>query len=104
MPGPKPVKAQINNAVLVENFRGEGGGILHCPPIRSGRKGVTFAFIRKGSRVTFSTAVQHSADTFTKKIGTKTAIGHFHEGHTVTLPVGTSRRTVNFLLDLWYAQ
>lgn len=79
---------EIDNTELVETFRSEGGRLYHARPYGSGRRGVTFAFKIKGSRVEFATAVQHRNDTFTKKIGTKTAIDHFHAGKTVLLPLG----------------
>ena len=73
-----PVKVKpepINNTDLVNKFRAEGGGIFHVRPVFS-RRGVTIAYRLKSSRVEFATAVQHGADDFTKKIGTKTAIEH----------------------------
>lgn len=87
-PNPEPKPEPIDNTELVEQFRAEGGRIYHALPYHSGRRGVTFAFKVKGGRVEFATAVQHRNDTFTKKIGTKTAIEHFHAGKTVFLPLG----------------
>lgn len=82
-------REKINNTEAVEAFRAEGGGIIHLNPNDTFTRGVTFAYIHKGNRLTFSTAVQHKNDTFTKRIGTKTALDHFHEGKTVTLPINS---------------
>lgn len=94
----------INNTEIVEAFRTEGGMILHFRPWRMNRnsqytRGMTVAFKRFGSRVEVATAVQHRNDTFSKKLGTKTAIEHFKAGKTVTLPV-SSKGAVS---DLRYA-
>jgi len=96
---PKAEKIKIDNSLDVEAFRREGGQILHIRPKKfaSGQRGVTFAFIHKSSRVTFSTAVQHRDDDFTKKIGTKTALEHFKAGQTVTLPLSNSESAVKAL-------
>lgn len=83
----EPVE-EIDNTELVETFRAEGGRLYHARPFGSGRRGVTFAFKIKGSRIEFATAVQHRNDTFTKKVGTRTAIEHFHAGKTVFMPLG----------------
>lgn len=88
IPNSEPKPDPIDNTELVEQFRAEGGRIFHALPYNSGRRGVTFAFKLKGGRIEFATAVQHRNDTFTKKIGTKTAIEHFHAGRTVFLPLG----------------
>lgn len=82
----KPVKLVINNTELVTRFRAEGGGIFHIRPEKPQDRGITVAFKLKNSRVTFATAVQHRDDSFTKKIGTKTAIEHFDAGQVVTVP------------------
>lgn len=82
------VEDKIDNTELVETFRSEGGKLFHARPFGTGRRGITFAYKVKGSRIEFATAVQHRNDTFTKKVGTKTAIEHFHEGKTVVLPLG----------------
>lgn len=80
--------APINNSDLVEEFRREGGHIVHYRGNRHSNnlRGVTFAYKLNNGRIEFSTAVQHKNDTFTKKIGTKTAIEHFREGKTIILP------------------
>jgi hypothetical protein len=90
LPTPKTKPEPIDNTSLVNDFRASGGQILHVPP-RQGRRGVTAAFRILNSRIELATAVQHRADTFTKKIGTRTAIAHFHAGHTIFLPI--SRQT-----------
>lgn len=97
-----PVKIKpepINNTDLVNKFRAEGGGIFHVRPVFS-RRGVTIAYRLKSSRVEFANAVQHGADDFTKKIGTKTAIEHFLAGKTVTMP--TRAKTATDLHELLY--
>ena len=81
----------IDNTELIAQFRSEGGQILHIRPRKLGyengyTRGMTVAFKQKGSRIEISTAVQHRNDSFTKKIGTRTAITHFHAGKTVILP------------------
>lgn len=81
----------IDNTELVLGFRKEGGSIMHVRPHgafpEGTTRGLTVAFKKKGGRIEIATAVQHRADDFTKKIGTKTAIDHFRAGKTVTLPV-----------------
>lgn len=84
----------INNTELVAAFREEGGSILHIRPREYANlrtRGLTVAFKLKSGRVELATAVQHRADDFTKKVGTKTAIEHFHAGKTVTLPLRGER-------------
>lgn len=76
----------INNTELVNQFRAEGGNILHIRPDDFGSRGLTIAYKLKSSRVEIATAVQHRNDAFTKKVGTKVAIEHFLAGKTVTLP------------------
>lgn len=86
--GPKP--APINNTDLVKDFRGVGGSIVHCQSRDRKGKSVTFAFVAKRNRVEVATAVTHTNDSFAKKMGTKTAIEHFKEGKTITLPMNNS--------------
>jgi hypothetical protein len=85
IPTPKPKPEPIDNTQLVKDFRSMGGRILHCHPAFK-RRGITFAFVQKGSRIEVATAVQHRSDDFTKKIGTKVAIEHFNKGKTIFLP------------------
>lgn len=91
--GPKP--EPIDNTDAVAAFRAEGGHIVHQLPVRLGNgswtRGVTFAFKLKGGRVQIATAVQHRADVFTKKIGTKTALEHFYDGQVITLPTSVNK-------------
>lgn len=82
----KPAKVAIDNTELVTRFRAEGGGIFHIRPEKPQDRGITVAYKMKNSRITFATAVQHRDDSFTKKIGTKTAIEHFDAGQVVTAP------------------
>ena len=77
---------RINNDEAVAQFRNAGGNIIHVRPELPEDRGMTFAYVRQGSRIVFSTAVQHRADVFTKKMGTRIAIEHFLQGKTVTLP------------------
>ncbi|QDP50578.1 MAG: hypothetical protein Tp1125DCM00d2C21254131_19 [Prokaryotic dsDNA virus sp.] len=82
----KKVKTDpIDNTELVEEFRKEGGNIFHVREDEQHR-GVTFAYKVKGRRIEIATALTHTVDTFTKKVGTKTAIDHFHNGNTIFLP------------------
>lgn len=90
-------KVTINNTELVEAFRAEGGKILHVRPTPYHR-GVTFAYEHQGGRLTFSTAVQHVSDTFTKKEGTRLAIERFSMGQCVTLPVKGKSSDINGIL------
>jgi len=88
---PKAKPDPINNTDLITRFRAEGGGIFHVRPEGDRKRGITVAYKDKGSRIEFSTSVQHRADTFSKKIGTKLAIEHFDGGHTVVVPFNRSR-------------
>ena len=83
---PANTREKLNNSELVEEFRASGGRIYHHRPSPSGARGVTFAFVQRGSRMEVSSAVQHRNDTFTKKIGTRLAIEHFRAGKTILLP------------------
>ncbi len=92
-------KVILNNTEVVEAFANEGGRILHIRPT-GGNRGITFAYKRKGGRVTFATAVQHRHDDFTKKMGTKTALEHFWEGKTVSLPISGKNADVVYNLKI----
>jgi hypothetical protein len=81
---PKP---KINNTEIVTALRADGGGIVHCRPSSKSDKGFTTAYIRKGRRLIVTTAVQHSADTFSKKVGTKVAIERLRAGNCIVLPL-----------------
>lgn len=81
--------APIDNTALVRHFLDEGGRVMHFrPDMRDGRvtRGMTLAYKQKSGRIEIATAVQHRSDTFCKKLGTKTALGHFLEGKTVAMP------------------
>lgn len=97
----KPV---INNEALVAEFRDGGGSVLHVRPERlhgdkaTWTRGMTLAYVQKGGRIEVATSVTHRSDSFTKKVGTKTAIEHFHAGKTVFLPVRTKKWLVSDLL------
>lgn len=86
----KPVKEHIDNTEAVAAHRANGGGLFHVRPRRRGNgnwaRGFSVAYKVKGSRIEFATSVQHRADVFCKKVGTKVALQHFNEGKTVTLP------------------
>ena len=99
---PKKEKVRIDNTELVTTFRAEGGGIYHRRP-KGKERGFTVAYKLKGRRVTFATSVQHSADTFTKKIGTLKAIEAFHAGRVVTLPlrVKSTSTTLHAMFSWW---
>lgn len=88
-------KAKINNDELITRFRAEGGNIVHIRPDQHSyttrKRGLTVAYKVKSGRIEFSTAVQHRHDTFTKRIGTKTAIEHFDAGHVVAIPFDSVR-------------
>lgn len=99
----KPEREQINNKEAVGQFRATGGRILHFRPSFVRSRGFSVAFVHKGGRITFSTALQHRADDFTKKMGTKTALEHFLEGKTVTLPLGNAECPINALRNLMYS-
>lgn len=97
-----PKRPHINNAELVEEFRGLGGRLLHVRP-NTWRRGVTFAYIAKGRRVEVASALTHTNDGFEKKMGTKTAIEHFREGKTIHLPVGTGLTAFDVITGLKHA-
>jgi hypothetical protein len=80
---PKP---KIDNTALVEAFRKEGGGVMHFVPGKYRRRGMTVAFIPKGSRVVVATSMAHPNDAFSKKMGTKTAIENFAAGKCIVMP------------------
>ena len=101
----KPAVEHIDNTKLVEDWRAEGGSIFHFRPEHRNkihrRRGVTIAFKAKGTRVELASACQHSSDTFTKRIGTKTAIEHFKAGKTITLPVRRGMTAMDFISCLF---
>ena len=80
---PKP---HIDNTALVEAFRKEGGGVMHFVPGKYRRRGMTVAFIPKGSRIVVATSLTHPNDAFSKKMGTKTAIENFAAGKCIVIP------------------
>jgi hypothetical protein len=84
----KPIVEKIDNTELVSTFHAEGGRVVHVRPDH-GKRSMTVAYKLKGSRIEFATSVQNRHDTFTKKIGTKLAIEHFHQGKTVIFPFST---------------
>ena len=87
----KAPRGVIDNTKIVEDFRLRGGRILHVhDPLG---RGMTLAFIPRSGRVEVATSVQHRNDSFTKKIGTKTAIEHFDAGKTVNLPIISKKVT-----------
>lgn len=92
----KPVKEHIDNTEAVTAHRANGGGLFHIRPRRlpSGKwtRGFTVAYKVKGSRIEFATSVQHRADVFCKKVGTKVALQHFNDGKTVTMPFSAMER------------
>lgn len=87
----------INNTELMVGFRAEGGGLFHVRPEKipfsNGKytRGMTVAYKVLSGRIELATAVQHRNDSFTKKIGTLTAIDHFRKGKTVCIPVRDNR-------------
>ncbi len=89
----------IDNTAIVEAFRLGGGRLFHALPSKN-RRGVTFAYVVKKSRVEIATGVQHRHDPFTKKVGTKNAIEHFLAGHTIHLPLGKDKHVTPLLTML----
>lgn len=89
----------INNTDIVEAFRANGGRLFHALP-KGKRRGVTFAYIVKKSRIEIATGVQHRHDPFTKKVGTKNAIEHFNAGKTINLPLGKDMHVTPLLTML----
>jgi hypothetical protein len=71
-----------------------GLSIVHIRPYEAiGHKGMTFAFRRVNQNVMeVSTAILHRNDTFTKRTGSKVAIGNFTAGKTVFLPILGGRK------------
>lgn len=92
----KPAKVHIDNTEAVTAHRANGGGLFHVRPRRRGdgkwTRGFTVAYKVKGGRIEFATSVQHRADVFCKKVGTKVALQHFNEGKTVTMPFSAMKR------------
>lgn len=86
----------INNTEIVELFRATGGRLFHALP-NGKRRGVTFAYVVKNSRIMIATGVQHRHDTFTKKVGTKKAIEHFFAGKMINLPLGKDTHVTTML-------
>ncbi len=102
IPEPKVKPVPIDNTDLVNAFRLKGGMIVHVNPTKYHR-GVTFAFIaHKSSRVEVASAVQHRADVFTKKMGTKNAIEHFNQGKTMVLPLRSGIHPIDVLKSMTY--
>lgn len=95
----KEKPAPINNTELVEEFRQEGGRIVHFRDDGQ-QRGTTFAYRLKGKRVEIATALTHTVDTFTKKVGTKVAIEHFRAGKTVFLPVRYPENIIHTLRSI----
>jgi|ERR1044072_6832586 hypothetical protein len=94
----RPAKIEpIDNTELVSQFHDCGGKLLHIRPA-DGKRGMTFAYRVKGSRIELATAVQHRNDDFTKKMGTKTAIEHFVAGKTVFFPFDKNYRATDMLI------
>jgi len=103
IPAPKPKPEPINNTDLVTAARAEGIYIYHARPLMKGERGISFAYRAKRNRIEFSTAVQHGADDFTKKVGTKLALERFNEGKTVFLPrFSANVRPTHILQNLLY--
>ena len=93
---------KIDNTQLVNDFRARGGRVVHCRATYETDRAVTVTYIDHGNRMEISTAVQHSADDFTKKVGTKLAIERFNEGKTVVLPRKRSSKPSQALRDMAY--
>lgn len=95
IPASKPKPDPINNSELVTGFRAGGGKIFHLRPddYRTiggrPRRGMTVAFVIRSGHVELATAVQHRSDVFARKVGTRTAIQHFQQGKTISLPITT---------------
>lgn len=103
---PAKVKPEpIDNTELVLAFRAEGGNVLHIRPVHYGSglvsRGMSIAFKVKSGRVELATSLQHRSDSFTKKLGTKTAINHFLAGKTIVVPVPKYQGVVPTLRDLF---
>lgn len=93
------VKVKIDNTADVEAFRAEGGGLFHVLPTGR-RRGMTVAYKVKSRRVEIATSVQHSHDTFTRKIGTKVALEHFKAGKIIVLPFDGDIRNLRWFFDV----
>lgn len=83
---------RINNA---ERLKASGLRIVHILPRNNGnlyprdRLGMTVAYrpvFRRPSVIEVSTALCRKGDVFSRKMGTKTAIENFQNGHTVFIP------------------
>lgn len=92
IPPAKPKPEPIDNSILVTEFRAQGGKVLHFNPNEYGSarsRGMTVAFVVRSGHIELATAVQHRIDAFTRKMGTRTAIQHFQQGKTISLPLAS---------------
>lgn len=102
--------AEVAKGIKDETEIGDGGGgcidntellassglrILHVRPYefqfgsikQTVHNGMTLAYKINRRTIEVATAVCHRVDTFTKKVGTKTAIEHFQAGKTILVPI-----------------
>ena len=80
------MKTDINNQQLLAD---SGLKIVHVRGRFPGDHDITVAYkppLHEGHSFEIATAITHPKDTFTKKIGTKTAIENFQAGRAVRVP------------------
>jgi hypothetical protein len=81
---------KIDNTDALAN---SGLTVVHCNAnaiygTGNGYRAITIAYEQiNRSHLRISTAVTHRTDTFTKKVGTKTALANFAKGNTVVIPL-----------------
>jgi hypothetical protein len=99
---PKAPKVKINNT---NSLREQGLSVVHFNTNFLDThitRPVTIVYKMKNRNVIeMATAVCHSADIFTKKVGTKTAIQNFYEGKTIMLPYFKDSRPSDFIQSLF---
>lgn len=105
----RPITEKINNSALLA---GTDARIVHIRKneaiqLQEGQepldqllanRELTIAYKRHGNNIVeIATAITHSQDTFTKKIGTKLACEHFNAGQTVRVPINDKLNLVHQL-------
>ena len=89
---------KINNTQLLADT---GLRVIHRVPMETHGRGMTIAF-RPTTKpvVEISTAILKNGDTFSKKMGTKTAVENFQKGRTVFVPYNKDRGIIGTLKDV----
>jgi hypothetical protein len=92
------MKEVINNTQVLADT---GLRIVHFVPTDRHEKGFTVAFRPTNKPVVeISTSICKNGDTFSKKMGTRTAIENFQKGRTILLPYNKLKGVIPSLKDL----